>query len=359
MKAFRLLLLCGAALATVACDDEGSVTEIDRPPMAYTRFVAAVPDTSGTDWRFIDQLEYSPPAFNLTYRSFTPYQMTAPGERHLRIFPTSSDIDITSVPIIDEMINLEADTYYTIIHAGYARDGATPEDRLIVLQDDIPAVDDAHVAVRVLNLGTGLSGTPAGAVDVYATATTGAALPSSPAFSNVEFGTASGYVTLDTGALALRALPSGSTTPALANASAPAGVLGNPAANLTTIGGSRMGGSAILAIFMPGSAVGSAAPQTSAFVAQTASADVIGATPTGYIRTSGSFITQGFTVGMQVTASGFTNDANNGTSVITDVTATTLTVTKTPSTVAEVAATGRSLRAPRPAWVYVIDKHPR
>jgi hypothetical protein len=44
-----------------------------------------------------------------------------------------------------------------------------------------------------------------------------------------------------------------------------------------------------------------------------------------------------------VTATGFTSAANNGTSVITAVTATRLTVTKTPKTVAEAAAPGRSI----------------
>jgi hypothetical protein len=69
----------------------------------------------------------------------------------------------------------------------------------------------------------------------------------------------------------------------------------------------------------------------------------LSATATGYARTAGSFVTDGFAVGQQVTASGFTNSANNGSSVVSAVTATALTVTKTPVTAAEATAAGRSI----------------
>jgi hypothetical protein len=69
----------------------------------------------------------------------------------------------------------------------------------------------------------------------------------------------------------------------------------------------------------------------------------LSATATGYARTAGSFTTDGFAVGQQVTASGFTNPSNNGSSVIVAITATALTVTKTPATVAEASGAGRSI----------------
>jgi hypothetical protein len=61
----------------------------------------------------------------------------------------------------------------------------------------------------------------------------------------------------------------------------------------------------------------------------------LGVTATGYTRSAGSFVTDGFVVGQRVIASGFTNGANNGVSTITDVQALTLTVTKTPALVVE------------------------
>lgn len=49
-------------------------------------------------------------------------------------------------------------------------------------------------------------------------------------------------------------------------------------------------------------------------------------TTTGYARAAGSFITDGFAVGMEIAASGFTTAANNGAGVVTAVAAGTLTV---------------------------------
>lgn len=50
----------------------------------------------------------------------------------------------------------------------------------------------------------------------------------------------------------------------------------------------------------------------------------LSATSTGYARAAGSFVTDGFAVGMEVLASGFATAANNGYGVITSVTATAL-----------------------------------
>ena len=66
----------------------------------------------------------------------------------------------------------------------------------------------------------------------------------------------------------------------------------------------------------------------------------LSATAGGYARSAGSFVTDGFVVGQTITASGFTIPANNGSSTITAVTPTTLTVTKTIPPVAEAGSTG-------------------
>jgi len=68
-----------------------------------------VADTSPTDWRFVDQIEYSPTNIGLAFRSFSPYQPTAPGPRHLRIFtsyPTdffaaNPNLVAQSTPLLD------------------------------------------------------------------------------------------------------------------------------------------------------------------------------------------------------------------------------------------------------------------
>lgn len=62
-------------------------------------------------------------------------------------------------------------------------------------------------------------------------------------------------------------------------------------------------------------------------------------TTTGFHRTAGSFITDGFAVGMEVSSSGFAGAANNGAFVVGGVTATDLTITG--ALTAGVAAAGR------------------
>ena len=438
MRAFRYLLLFSGVLAFAACsDDEGGRQITDIPPLAFTRFVHAVPDTGATDWRFTDILEFSPAAFGMTYRGFTPYQATQPGTHTLRIFPTSTDINVTSTRMIDQEVTFTAGQYYTIVHTGYARAGAAIEDHVVIYQDPIPAtISNDQYAIRAMHQGAGW-----GPIDVYAPSSTTAALPGTPLFTDVDYEEATPYTTLGLGAVALRALPADQTAPlmTMANATAPAGAAAVPADNLTAIGGTTIGGSAISAIFLPGSVVGSNAPQTAAFVSSTTDATLratatgyeratgsfatdnffigqqitienftnaanngtatitgitdnprtgsisLGATATGYTRTTGSFVTDGFTVGMPIWVTGFpTASGNNGAKTVAAVTATTLTVAepltvtaaatgrsicqnpctvltvnKAGGTVAEAATGTARIRGPRPAWLYIVDRHPR
>lgn len=248
-------------VALSACSGDGGEILAPKVPLSFTRFVHAVADTSATDWRFIDQLENSPVAFGLAFRAFTPYQATASGSRRLRVFPTSTNIDITSKFLIDTTLVFEQDIYYTIIHVGHAREGPEPGDRLVVLRDDFPRSPTATIAIRSVHLGTGL-----GSVDVFAD-TVGATspLPATALMADLSFGAASTYAAVDPGRLALRITNTGQSSPIIASAVAPAGETGNPTANLTPIGGSRVPGSAISALLFPASVPGSSAPQAAAF----------------------------------------------------------------------------------------------
>lgn len=92
----------------------------------------------------------------------------------------------------------------------------------------------------------------------------------------------------------------------------------------------------------------------------TTGAIAMSATTIGYARASGSFLTDGFDIGMEITPSGF---ATNGVSVITGVSALTLTATRYvitpnpdgsqtvayPAIAAESSAGGRTLLATLPA----------
>jgi hypothetical protein len=246
---------CVGALLVAACDDGGDdVVLAPKVPLAYTRFVHAVPDTQATDWRFIDQLENSPTAIGLAFRGTSPYQATAPGARKLRIFPADTNVNVVQQMLIDTTITLTAGTYYTLVHLGNARGNA---DRLLVIQDDIPNVQTTNVAIRTVHLGTGLT-----SLDVFLSDTASALpLPSSPQFANLAYASASAYATRAPGAFRLRTTTSGQTS-IVANAIAPPGAPAVPVDNLTAIGGSTMGGSAITAFVFPRSVAGSKAPQT-------------------------------------------------------------------------------------------------
>lgn len=88
-------------------------------------------------------------------------------------------------------------------------------------------------------------------------------------------------------------------------------------------------------------------------------AQSIAATATGFTRNAGSFLDDGFAIGMEVTSSGFSTPANNGKGVVTEVTAGELLVTKkqlgteggVPTVVAglanvvEAAGSGRTIAA--------------
>lgn len=264
MRLTRIAALAASLFALGACDEAGTDPILaPNTPMAYTRFIHGVADTSATDWSFIDRIDYSPKMFGMTFRSFSPYQQTAPGNRQLRIFPTSTNIAVTSQFLIDQAITLEAGKYYTIIHTGYARTGSAPADNIIVMEDPIPAtVAATNFATRFVHLGTGL-----GAQDAHAVATTGTSIVgNTPLFSNVAYGAASAYNdTRPLGSFAFRAATAGQTATVTASATAPAGTAADATNNLTAIAGSSIGGSVFTAYLFPRSVAGSLAPQTAAF----------------------------------------------------------------------------------------------
>jgi hypothetical protein len=263
MKAMRIALSLAAVLVAGGCKKDAGPFLNPTVPLAYVRYIAAVPDTFGMDWRPIDAVENSPPAVGLQFRSTTPYQAMAPGARRLRIFPAPvgdvRDPSVVSQIVIDETINFTANTYYTVIHLGFSRTGQTPEDRLVVLEDAVPAsIPDGQFALRVVHVGTGLN-----PVDAYVTATSSAAIAGSPAFSNVAYGDDSPYVLMPTGTVWLRVTDAGSTTELVSNNSrqAPPGAAGDPVALLTPIGGASMAKSALTAFVFPRTVAGSTAPQ--------------------------------------------------------------------------------------------------
>ena len=86
MRVSRIGLALVGALMAIGCSEDDGPFFAPQVPLAYTRFINAIPDTVPVDFRFVDLLEYSPFGIQVAFRGFTPYQGTAPGARHLKVF---------------------------------------------------------------------------------------------------------------------------------------------------------------------------------------------------------------------------------------------------------------------------------
>jgi uncharacterized protein DUF4397 len=260
MKLHQIALLSAASamgFVATACSSDTGPHINDPGPIAYVRYVNAIPDTNQTDFRFVDQVTGSPWFGQAFFRDISSYEPTAPGARHIRVFAVDpnaaanfeGDINLVSQRFVDTTITLEANSFYTIVHAGYARTGATPAQHLIVIKEDRGAtLSGDQIGVRAINAAPTIP-----SADVYA-----AASPSgSPAFSSVAFGDASPYDVMSTGAVTFSTTPAGSSTVA-ASAAAPAGA---PPASISqsALGGYSVAGSLLTAFIFPPAVAGSMA----------------------------------------------------------------------------------------------------
>jgi len=156
---------------------------------------------------------------------------------------------------LDTTVTFEVGKKYTLLHYGYAKTGATPKQRLIVIPDDPPTPAAGQVAVRAINAAPGI-----GPVDLYAKVvldtTSSAAAPSgTPLFANIALAGVTAWtsvpVATGTNTYRFNATAPGATA-ALADLFAPAG---SPAAAQTPttppldpIAGARQGQSALTVV---------------------------------------------------------------------------------------------------------------
>ncbi len=253
MRVLRAVTISMVAFSLAACSgDAGKVFMADNGALAYTRFINAVSDSGASDWRFVDVIENSPVAFGLAFRSTFPgagYQATGAGQRHLRVFQTSTDIAQTQVVFFDTTFNFQQGAHYTLIAAGTMRDKRA---RLYILTDDFTD-PGSQVALRVFNAG-------AGTVDVYASPTGGTSSLPAPMSAGVANFAATKYASVAPSAMSLRAFASGTTAfPAMIDVAAPAGLPADRANNLTAVGGTTQAGSVLTAFVFPRSVAGSRA----------------------------------------------------------------------------------------------------
>lgn len=251
MRFLRYLPLA-AIMFVGACDEEGAVTDVARPPLAYIRYVHAVPNAGPLDFKFIDAVEYSPTYANSSFRTIGIYQGARAGSRRIKVFLNSSNIDSTKVALVDTTLNLTANTYYTILHTGLRNGAGANAQRLIVLTDAHPA-QNAGIHWRAVNA---MWGEPNQDVHV------GAPAAGTAVATNVAPGTASGYLARATGTFTVHTTDTGVLT-SRANATPFAGVAGTVSTD--PVGGFNVAGSQMSAFHFPRSVAGSQAPQTAAF----------------------------------------------------------------------------------------------
>lgn len=230
MRLSRFVILCLATASVAACSsDTVEVTTPSLPPLSYARFINAVADTGGLDVRAIDQIEFSPAANNLAFRAGTAYYQTEAGVRKFRVFPTSTNINVTSTVLSDVSVTMPEGGRFTLLLAGSARAGTV---KLWVIDDNSTAPAAGQLGVRLLNAAGGV-------VDAYLVATATTALPAAATFTSLGFLAHSDYLMRATGPVAVRVADAGTTAvkASVAAPASPAPVTGElPAAGVTTAG---------------------------------------------------------------------------------------------------------------------------
>ncbi|HET9634484.1 MAG TPA: DUF4397 domain-containing protein [Gemmatimonadaceae bacterium] len=201
MRLTSIAILSAASVALSACGGD-KVTTPNIPPTAQVRFINALNDTGAVDIHAVDQIEFSPVANNLNYRAGTVYFATEAGSRHFRVFPTSTNIAVTSQIIDDESVTITADTRVTLLLTGSAR---AKTAHFVLISDDTQAPPTGQISVRMVN-------TAPAAVDGYLVNTATDPLPGTATFANVASLASSGYTARGAGAAAVRATDPGTAT---------------------------------------------------------------------------------------------------------------------------------------------------
>lgn len=157
MRFLRYLPL--AALMFVgACDKEASITNVSRPPLAYIRYVHAVPDYGTTDFKFVDAVEYSPSYANSSFRTVGIYQGVRAGSRQWKVFRNSSNIAETQQVVAEGTTDFVAGQYYTVLHRGFAVPAnGTPAQGVVLINDTRPDQSTTQVHVSIVNAAVGLA----------------------------------------------------------------------------------------------------------------------------------------------------------------------------------------------------------
>lgn len=279
MRFARYGSLAALVLAAAGCQtDDGGGVAANVPPLAFVRYINAVPDSISMDSirvvprptpstivdttffttpfttivRWVDQIEFTPQSFaNVTFRGVGQglYQGLEAGSRHFRIFTYDTKLGTqtgavgalgtTTTQLADTTMSFVAGQYYTIVHVR----GAGAGQPLRIYVDTLPAASTTSVQFRTMNLAPTL-----GAVDVYATATATTPIAGAPAAVAVAELGRSAYLTRAPAAFAAQVTAT-TLTVSLAGAAAPTGVAGTTGpTGLDAVAGATTAGSVLTAM---------------------------------------------------------------------------------------------------------------
>lgn len=161
MRFARNILLATLALGAAACSDEDlGPSRAVIPPLAYVRYINATPDTLNHNVRFVDDIEFTPQSWsNVAFREEGQggFQGLRAGNRHFKVFTyqqltNNFPVAGNTTVLKDTTFNFQAGKYYSIIHTGFTRAGATPAAQVLIIEDDPPASPATGTLVRVYNL---------------------------------------------------------------------------------------------------------------------------------------------------------------------------------------------------------------
>jgi hypothetical protein len=257
MQFTRLILAGLVVVALAACDDDPVSTEVSPDPSAAIRWVNGVPDTVAMDYRIVDYPSNASEP-NLPFRASSGnWRIVPAGAHRIRVFFTNTTAAgsmpaVVSQVFLDTTLTFEVNKKYTLLHYGYAKTGASPKQRLIVIPDDPPTPASGQVAIRAINAAAAI-----GPVDLYATvaAAVGGTPSGAALFANVAAGAATAWVSVPvatgTNTYRFTATAPGLTTPVV-DALAPVGsaaVAQTPTTPpLDAIAGARQGQSALTVV---------------------------------------------------------------------------------------------------------------
>ena len=133
MRVNRFILSC-LGVATISACENDKISTTTPPPLAAVRFINSVADTGSVDIGMIDQVEWSAYAKPLAFRAASAYQPSEAKARHIRVFPTSLNIAVTSQILVDTTVTLTAGSRVTLLLTVSAR---AKTIKFVIINDDL------------------------------------------------------------------------------------------------------------------------------------------------------------------------------------------------------------------------------